>query len=104
MNRRTWFQTLSATALGLALVVTSTAAMAKKSVEEERAEVRKDSSESLARLYAAQPSAKGAIAGAAGYATFSNFGLKIGVIGGGKGRGLAVVDGGRQVFMRFVEV
>lgn len=104
MNRRNGFRAVAAMALGMALLVFSTGAIAR-SVYEDQTKVRQQSKEALARLYAAQPSARAAIAGAAGYATFSNFGLKIGVAGGGKGRGLAVSRGnGRQVFMRFVEV
>jgi lipid-binding SYLF domain-containing protein len=103
MNRPVWFR-FSALALGAALLAVSATAVAKKTVEEERSEVRQASREALARLYAAQPAAKSAVAAGAGYATFSNFGLKIGVAGGGRGKGLAVVKGGREVFMRFVEV
>lgn len=74
-------------------------------VEDERAKVRQQSADVLARLYAASPSARGAIEGSVGYATFSNFGLKIGVAGGGRGRGLAVDSAtGKEFFMRFVEV
>ena len=73
--------------------------------DQERAAVRRQSGEVLTRLYAARPEAKAAISAAAGYATFRNFGLKIGVVGTGKGRGLAVLnEPRRETFMRFVEV
>ena len=79
--------------------VSSTASLAadskddkKKQAEsqKERQEIRKQSKDILARLYKSQPSAKAAVQKAAGYATFSNFGLKIFVAGSGKGEGVAV--------------
>lgn len=74
------------------------------SKEKQRAEIRDDSHDVLARLYAARPEARRAISGAAGYATFQNKGLKLGVVGGGRGRGLAVNnDTGRETFMKFLE-
>ena len=57
--------------------------------ETEKAEVRKMSQDTLARLYKAQPSARKAVEGGAGYAVFSNFGMKIGFAGGGSGKGVA---------------
>ena len=44
------------------------------------------------------------VANAAGYATFRKIGLKIGMVGGGAGRGLAVDKGGKQTYMAFAEV
>src|SRR5262249_58923521 len=61
--------------------------------EKERQEIRRLSKDILARLYKAQPSAKAAIGTVAGYATFSNFGLKIFVAGSGEGEG---AGGGNQ--------
>jgi len=73
--------------------------------EEKRAEVRAMSKDILASLYKAQPSAKRAIEGAAGYAVFSNFGMKIFLVGGGSGKGLAVNNKtGKETFMKMVEV
>ena len=52
-----------------------------------------------------QPSAKTAVSKAAGYATFSNFGMKIFVLGSGKGKGLAVDNKTKkQVFMDMFEL
>jgi lipid-binding SYLF domain-containing protein len=68
-------------------------------------EVQKVSRETLARLYKAQPSAKKAVEGAAGYATFSNFGMKIFVAGGGSGSGIAVDNKTKKAtYMKMVEV
>ena len=81
------------------------AAGAEKSREEQRAEVRKAANETLAQLYRVQPSAKAAIEKAAGYAVFNSFGMKIGVAGTGRGKGLAVDNGsGRETFMKMLEV
>jgi lipid-binding SYLF domain-containing protein len=71
----------------------------------QRAEVRKVSDQTLQRLYKVQPTAKATIEKAAGYATFSNFGMKILVAGGGKGEGVAVNTKTKQeTFMKMVEV
>jgi lipid-binding SYLF domain-containing protein len=73
--------------------------------EAQRAEVRKVAQQTLARLYKLQPAAKGAIEKSAGYATFSNFGMKILLAGGGKGEGVAVNTKTKQeTFMKMVEV
>jgi thioesterase domain-containing protein len=52
-------------------------AATKEQIEQQRADIQKMANETLERLYATQPSAKKAIHKAAGYAVFSNFGLKI---------------------------
>jgi len=68
-------------------------------------EVRKMTSETLNRLYKVQPKAKQAIQNAAGYAVFSNFGMKILFAGGGSGSGMAVDNKTRnETFMKMVEV
>jgi lipid-binding SYLF domain-containing protein len=68
-----------------------------------RASVDKMEKETLARLYKAQPSAKKTVEGAAGYAVFSNFGIKIFVAGSGSGGGVAV-KGGKRTYMKMIEV
>jgi lipid-binding SYLF domain-containing protein len=90
-------------ALGL-IVSASAPAFAKPSKEEQRAEVRKTSQKILNELYRVSPSAKGAVAAAAGYAVFSNFGMKILFAGGGAGSGVAVNNAtGAETFMKMVE-
>lgn len=75
------------------------------SKEEQRAEVRKTSQQVLNELYRVHPPAKAAVASAAGYAVFSNFGVKIFVAGGGSGSGIAVNNATKaQTFMKMVEV
>ncbi len=68
-------------------------------------EVQRVSRETLAQLYKVQPSAQKAIANAAGYATFSNFGMKIFFAGGGSGSGMAVDNKTKKTtYMKMVEV
>ena len=96
-------QLLGSIALML-LLATSPWAAAQDKEEQKRDEIRTMARNTLDRLYQAQPAAKGAIGKAAGYAVFSNFGMKILVAGGGKGQGVAVDKAGKEVFMKAVEV
>jgi lipid-binding SYLF domain-containing protein len=74
-------------------------------VKQEKAEIRKKSKEILATLYKAQPSAKTTINKAAGYAVFSNFGMKIFVAGSGAGKGIAYNNKTKkEVFMKMIEL
>lgn len=73
--------------------------------EQKQAEIRKIVTETLNRLYKMQPSSKEAVEKAAGYAVFSNFGMKIFLAGGGSGKGLAVNNKSKQeTFMKMLEV
>jgi len=88
---------------GMFLTGTSFAQDSKKAQKQQ--EVRKMTQETLNRLYKVQPKAKQAIQNAAGYAVFSNFGMKIFVAGGGSGSGMAVDNKTRnETFMKMVEV
>ena len=81
------------------------AAMSAKEKEKARADVRKASGSTLSALYKAVPASRKVIEGSAGYATFSNFGMKILVAGSGSGKGMAVnKKSGRETFMKMVEV
>jgi lipid-binding SYLF domain-containing protein len=74
-------------------------------IAKEKADIRKMARDTLARLYKSQPSAKKAVESAAGYAVFSNFGMKIFVAGGGSGKGIAVSNSSKkETFMKMVEV
>ena len=80
-------------------------AVTKKQAGQQRADIQKMANETLERLYKTQPSAKKAIEKAAGYAVFSNFGMKILFAGGGSGKGLAVKNkSGKTTFMKLIEV
>jgi lipid-binding SYLF domain-containing protein len=72
---------------------------------EKRKEVQKVSRETLSRLYKVQPSSRKAIEQAAGYAVFSNFGMKIFVAGSGSGSGMAVDKKTKKItYMKMIEV
>jgi lipid-binding SYLF domain-containing protein len=101
-HRVTRLVTALARALALLMIANATFAKTK---EQKQADVRKNAKETLARLYKARPSAKATIKAAAGYAAFSNFGMKILVAGGGKGQGIAVDNATNKVtYMKMLEV
>jgi lipid-binding SYLF domain-containing protein len=76
-----------------------------KAKEKAREDINKVTNETLSRLYKAQPQAKEAVAKAAGYAVFSNFGMKILFAGGGSGQGVAVNNATKKrTYMKMVEV
>jgi lipid-binding SYLF domain-containing protein len=105
MKRRNSF--LWAVVIMVALGISSWAfaAMSDKEKKAAREEVQKMARETLERLYKAQPSAKQAVEKTAGYAVFSNFGLKILVAGSGKGDGLAFNNSTKAVtYMKMLEV
>lgn len=64
--------------------------VASASVAIKRQEIRDVTKETLERLYSLQPQAKKQVQNAAGYAVFSNWGVKIFVTGGSQGKGMAV--------------
>lgn len=74
----------------MGVVSLASADMTEKEKKTARQDVQKMSNETLNKLYKTQPKAKQAVAKAAGYAVFSNFGMKIFLAGSGKGTGLAV--------------
>ena len=74
-------------------------------IKEEKAEIQKMAKKTLGRLYKVQPGARQRIPNAAGYAVFSNFGMKLGIVGSGRGEGLAVNNKtGKETFMKMLEV
>jgi lipid-binding SYLF domain-containing protein len=92
---------------GLVLTATAQASIFKKEAppDQQRAEIREMRDATLAQLYKAQPAAKGQIPKAAGYAVFSNFGMKILVAGGGTGSGIVIDNKTRkETFMKMAEV
>lgn len=90
--------------LAAAASLPMTASAASKA-EEARADIRKTTTGTLEKLYKTQPSARNVIAKSAGYAVFSNFGMKIFLAGGGTGKGMAVNNKTRaETFMKMVEV
>ena len=76
-------------ALAMTAVVATPCVAVAATKEESQAEVRKAAQEALAAVYKVQPSARKAVESAAGYAAFSNFGMKILLAGSGTGKGMA---------------
>jgi lipid-binding SYLF domain-containing protein len=73
--------------------------------QEKQEEIRAMAKRTLERLYFTQPTARGVVERAAGYAVFSNFGMKIFVAGGGSGDGVAVNNkSGAETFMKMAEI
>ena len=90
--------------LSLAFIALSGVAQAASKAEMQQ-ETRTIAQETLNRLYQSAPSAKAAVERAAGYAVFSNFGMKILIAGGGSGKGFAVDNKSKkETFMKMVEV
>ena len=101
MKRRAIF--LAATAAA-ALPGWAVAASGSKK-DKERADSRKAADNALAAVYKAQPKARAAVLSAAGYAAFSNFGVKVLVAGSGTGKGIAVNNKTKAVtYMKMAEV
>lgn len=75
-----------------------------KTVAQQRQDILVKNQAILKQLYAAQPKAKDLIEKSAGYATFSNFGMKILIAGGGTGSGVVISKDKKSVFMNMAEV
>ena len=59
----------------------------------------------LAKVYKEEPAAKAAVANAAGYAVFSDFGFKVMLMGGAHGKGVAVNNTTKQeTYMKMLEL
>jgi lipid-binding SYLF domain-containing protein len=101
------FLKCAATVLFLIVFAAGCAGTKSKSQSEKNAardSVRTLTAQTLDQLYQKEPAAKGAVAGAAGYAVFSDFGFKIMVMGGAGGKGMAVNNATKQeTFMKMAE-
>src|SRR5215472_15424111 len=87
------------------LLATSLFADDNKDKQKKQDKIRKNSQEILQRLYKAQPDAQKVVEGAAGYAVFSNTGVKILFGGSGNGSGMAVNNQTKsQTFMKMFEI
>lgn len=88
--------------LGLAACATTPKSASQKM--DQQNEVRNMANQAMAQLYAKNPAARGAVANAAGYAVFSDFGFKFVFLGGAKGAGIAINNATRQeIFMKMAE-
>ncbi len=88
-----------------ALFSLSASAAAVDKAEQQRQEIRSVARSAIEHLYEVQPKAREALEGAAGYAVFSNFGLKLFIGGGGSGNGVAFDRTGQSVtYMKMAEI
>ena len=86
------------------VLATPVAGLADDKAKEQK-EVRKAAKNALSAVYKAAPSAKKAVQSAAGYAAFSNFGMKILLAGSGTGKGMAVNNKTKaKTYMKMIEV
>jgi lipid-binding SYLF domain-containing protein len=73
--------------------------------ENDQKAIRKMAADTLQSLYKAEPKTKKTIHGAAGYAVFSNMGVKILIAGSGKGKGIAVNNKNKhETFMKMLQI
>jgi lipid-binding SYLF domain-containing protein len=101
MQRRLMFQSLLPLA-GAFLFATSGPALAE-TVAEQKAEIQKMRSATLARLYKVHPAAKADVQKAAGYAVFSNVGINLILLSAAGGSGVAHDNGsGQDIYMKMV--
>jgi lipid-binding SYLF domain-containing protein len=100
MQKITGMTTITAVVLMLMVALNVHAA----SKEEQQQKIVAMAQQSLQQLYEKEPSAKAAIQNAAGYAVFSDMGVKILLAGSGNGQGVAVSKTGQRTFMKMVEL
>jgi lipid-binding SYLF domain-containing protein len=90
--------------LYLALLACSSAPVSKSQKDEQRDSVRAMASQTLTQLYKGDPAAQNAVAKSAGYAVFSDFGMKVMFLGGAGGSGVAINSVTKQeTFMKMAE-
>ncbi len=107
MNRIKFFASSLSIILLLGFMVYTSAwgAATAEELTQQKVDIRKMANDTLERLYKTQPGAKKAVEKAAGYAVFSNFGMKIFFAGGGSGKGLAVNNKTKkETFMKMIEI
>ena len=91
--------------LFLVMFACSTTPKTQPEKDTARDSIRAMTQKTLVALYKKEPTAKGAVAGAAGYAVFSDFGFKVLFMGGANGKGMAVGNATKQeTFMKMVEL
>lgn len=76
-----------------------------KTIAQQKEDILKKNDEILKHLYRVQPRAKDLIDKSIGYATFSNFGMKILIAGGGTGSGVVINKSTKKpIYMDMAEV
>lgn len=73
-------------------------------IQKSQDNIKKADKDILAKLYKVQPEAKDLISKSSGYATFSNFGMKIFLAGGGTGKGIVTPKNGKPIYMDMAEI
>ena len=106
MRKKTLSVVIVSTMVILSLVLScATAPMGKSEKKQKQDSVRDMANATLTQVYAKYPEAKSEISNAAGYAVFSDFGMKIMFMGGAKGSGIAVDNATKkETFMKMVEL
>ncbi len=91
-------------AFGISIGLSGTVFAKDPTKQEQQEEIRNMAKETLTRLYKEQPAAIKTVKASAGYAVFSNFGMKILLFGSGTGKGI-VTDKATQkdTFMKMIE-
>ncbi len=90
--------------LFLTMFACSTTPKTQSQKDAQRDSIRAMTQQTLASLYKEEPAAKGAVASAAGYAVFSDFGFKVMFMGGAHGKGMVVGKAAKQeTFMKMTE-
>ena len=92
MKSKNKYLLLAAAACALALATHA----AESDKEKQQKEIRSMAQGTLQQLYKTEPKTKAAVSHAAGYAVFSNMGVKILVAGSGNGKGIAVNNRSKQ--------
>jgi len=86
-----------------ALALTAHAGDSKK--EKDQNQIRKMAQDTLQALYKAEPRTKAAVKNAAGYAVFSDMGVKILLAGSGHGKGITINNKSKdETFMQMLEI
>ena len=89
----------------LGLVSCASAPKTEVQKDEAQASIRDMAAQTLAQLFKANPAAYVVVNNAAGYAVFSDFGFKAMVMGGVRGKGIAINNATRQeTFMEMMEI
>ena len=107
MKKKTQMLTITAVMvlLYLSMFACSTTSKTQSEKDAQRDSIRAMTQQTLVALYKKEPTAKGAVAGAAGYAVFSDFGFKVMFMGGAHGKGMAASNATKQeTFMKMVEL
>jgi len=88
----------------VALISCATTPQSTSEKAEQRDSIRGMANKTLSELYLKNPATKDAVSKAAGYAVFSDFGIKVMWLGGAGGSGVAVNNAtNEETFMKMVE-